>query len=61
MTQAIFSLDATKFVDVHTSLLSPDRFIFDLKGLNTCKVLDVSSEKSCLLKLFYQIVLFYLH
>ena len=36
-------------------------YVFELKHLNTCKVLDVLSEKSCLLKLFYQIVLFYLH
>ena len=36
-------------------------YVFELKDLNTCKVLDVLSEKSCLLKLFYQIVLFYLH
>lgn len=53
VTQATFSLDATKFVDVHIPPLSPDMFVFELKGLHTCKALDVLSEKSCLLKLFY--------
>lgn len=61
VTQATFSLDAAKFVDVHIPLLSPDMFVFELKGLHICKVLDVLNEKACLLKLFYLIVLFYLH
>lgn len=36
-------------------------FVFEVKGLNTCKVLGILSEKSCLLKIFYQIILFCLH
>ena len=38
-----------------------DMFVFEVKGLNTCKVLAILSEKSCLLKIFYQIILFCLH
>ena len=45
VTQATFSLDATKFIDMHIPLLSPDMFVFELKGLHTCKVLDILSEK----------------
>ena len=30
---------------MHIPLLSPDMFVFELKGLHTCKVLDILSEK----------------